>query len=87
MSFSFLGNNFTLLCEKFLNVSASFLLSTNWTNSNDVSHIFELLSDVNIVNEIIHHADLFLKSTLFLESRDSAEGITHNGDKHIHEYK
>lgn len=85
MGFSFFGNNFSVFLEEFLNVLAAFLLSSNWTNSNDVAHVLEFLSNVNSINEIIHHGNLLLKSALFLKLRDSTEGITHNSNKNVHE--
>jgi hypothetical protein len=73
--------------EELHNVGAAFLLTTNWANSNNVSHILEFLSDVNNINEVIHHRNLLFKSALFLELGYSAKGITHNSNQDIQEHK
>jgi len=73
--------------EELLKVGTTLLLPSNWAHSNNISHVFEFLRDVDSVDEIIHHGNLFLEGALFLELGDSTKCISHDSDQDVHENK
>lgn len=54
------------------------------SKSDDVSLVFEEISEVDKPDEIFHEFDLLLESRLSFDLLNLSEGFSHNCDKHVH---
>lgn len=54
------------------------------SKSDDVSLVFEEISEVDKPDEIFHEFDLLLERRLSFDLLNLCEGFSHNSDKHVH---